>query len=141
MEIKDCQPNTGKIDIVAVVVSKDDARTFEKFGKSGQVCNAKIKDETGEITLTLWNEDVDKVNVGDKIHVQNGWCSEFRDQKQLSSGKFGTIEVLNSGEVFTNDPGLLQPGAQGAPEGQEGMMPQENASEDGPVDDVEEFVG
>ena len=119
MEVKDVQANQGNIDLVVEVVSKEEPRTFEKFGKEGRVCNAKVKDETGELKLTLWNEDVDKVNVGDKIHLENGWCSEYRDEKQLSSGKFGKIEVVGkadskpqaenkSTEMFTNDPEMLQ---------------------------------
>ena len=62
--------------------------------------------------MTLWNEDVDKVNAGDKIHLQNGLCSEFKGEIQISSGKFGKIEVVEQGnpEVLTNDPNLLNPG-------------------------------
>ena len=97
MEIKDVQANTGNLDLVLIVTEKDEPRTFEKFGKTGRVCNTKVKDDTGEMKLTLWNEDVDKVKVGDKIHLKNGWCSEFRDEKQLSSGKFGEIEVIEPG--------------------------------------------
>ncbi len=97
MELKDVQANTGNIDLVLMITAKDEPRTFEKFGKTGRVCNAKVKDETGEMKLTLWNEDIDKVKVGDKIHLKNGWCSEFRDEKQLSSGKFGEIEVVEAG--------------------------------------------
>lgn len=109
MEIKDIEANQGKVDIVATVVSKDEARTFEKFGKEGKVCNAQLKDETGSVKLTLWNDDVDKVNVGDKIHVQNGWCGEYKGEKQLSSGKFGSIEVVGADDpgVLTNDEGVL----------------------------------
>lgn len=110
MEIKDIRPQQGNIDLVLEVVDKDEPRMFEKFGKQGQVCNAKVKDETGEISLTLWNDDIDRINVGDKIHLQNGWCSEFRGEKQLSAGKFGKIEVIEQGqkEVFTNSPEMLQ---------------------------------
>jgi replication factor A1 len=109
MEIKDVQANQGNVDIVAQVSVKEDERTFEKFGKSGRVCSAMIKDATGEIKLTLWNDDVDSVKVGDKIHIQNGWCSEYQGEKQLSSGKFGKIEVVDAGpaEVLTNDPNML----------------------------------
>jgi replication factor A1 len=96
MEIKDIQPNQGNIDLVLTVTEKGDTRTFEKFGKAGSVCTAKVKDDSGEIKLTLWNEDIDKVKVGDKIHLKNGWCSEYQGEKQLSSGKFGEIEVLES---------------------------------------------
>ena len=144
MNISDVQANQGNIDIVAVVVEKEEPRTFEKFGKQGRVCNAKLKDESGEIKLTLWNEDIETVKVGDKIHLQNGWCSEFRDEKQLSSGKFGKIEVVDKPaeeapqEVLTNDPGLLQP--QAAPEGMapEGQAPAEEVSAEEETEELAE---
>ena len=140
MEIKDLKANTGNVDIVASVVEKETARSFEKFGKQGRVCKAKLRDETGEVKLTLWNEDVDKVNVGDKIHLQNGWCSEYQGETQLSSGKFGKIEVVGKSaavekgtkskaapQMFTNDPGLLNPQA---PEGSEEQDEDEVSMED-----------
>ena len=110
MEIKDIQARQGNIDVVFTIVSKDEPRTFEKFGKEGRVCNAKGKDDSGEITLTLWNEQIDEVSIGDKVHVQNGWCSEYRDQKQLSTGKFGKLEIVEKATadtVLTNDPEML----------------------------------
>lgn len=118
MELKDIKPNSGKIDVVVHVVTKESPRTFDKFGKKGKVCNALVQDETGKVTLTLWNEDVDKVDVGDKVHVENGWCSEYKGEKQLSAGKFGKIEVVGKNEkapeVFTNDPSILKsPGGDG----------------------------
>src|SRR3990167_6045371 len=105
MEIKDIRPNMGKIDVTLEVVKKEEPRSFEKFGKKGKVCNAVAKDMSGQITLTLWNDDIDKVKVGDQIHIENGWCSEFKGEKQLSTGKFGKIEVVGQGtaKVLTND--------------------------------------
>ena len=93
MQIKDLKPKTGNVDIVVEIVEKTEPRTFEKFGKPGRVCNATIKDETGKITLTLWNEDCDKVNAGDTVHIINGWVSEWQGELQLSTGKFGKLEV------------------------------------------------
>lgn len=94
MKINELKANSGNIDIVGEVISKEEPRVFEKFGKQGRVCSAQIKDETGEIKLSLWNDDIGRVNVGDKIHLQNGWCSEFKQEKQLSAGKFGKLEVM-----------------------------------------------
>jgi len=128
MKIKDVKANTGKIDLTAEVVSKEEPRTFEKFGKSGQVCNAKLKDASGEIKFTLWNEDIEKVSVGDKIKLENGWCSEFKGEKQLSTGKFGKLEIVDAStkaasgkspkvgkekevtEVLSNDPNFINQG-------------------------------
>ena len=94
MNIKDIKPNQGSITVEAEVLSKQEPRSFSKFGKEGRVCNATIADSTGEITLTLWNDDIEKVNVGDKVKLENGWCSEFKEQKQVSSGKFGKLEIV-----------------------------------------------
>lgn len=97
MEIKDLQPRQGKIDITVDITDKGDVREFDKFGKKGRVCNATAKDKTGEIKLSLWNEQVDQVSVGDKVKITNGYVSEFQGEKQLSTGKFGTLEVLSKG--------------------------------------------
>tara|TARA_Y100000310_G_C20162858_1_gene570008 strand:- start:32 stop:316 length:285 start_codon:yes stop_codon:yes gene_type:complete len=94
MQIKDLVPNTGKIDVTVSVTAKDEPREFEKFGKTGRVCKATVKDDSGEIKLTLWNDDVDKVAVGDTIKINNGWCSEYQGEKQLSTGKFGSLEKV-----------------------------------------------
>jgi len=94
MAIKDLQAKQGNANVVATIISKENARDFQKFGKPGKVCNAMIKDETGELKLTLWNEQIDSVNVGDKIEVKNGYVNEWQGEKQLSTGKFGSLEVL-----------------------------------------------
>jgi len=129
MEIKDLQPNQGNIDLVLNVKEKEDERTFEKFGKSGRVCKATVVDGSGEVKLTLWNEDVDKVNAGDKIHLKNGWCSEYQGEKQLSSGKFGTIDVLE------NTSTEQEPAEQ--PAGQEPGEVLTNAVPEGPTEELE----
>jgi len=97
VQIKDLEVRQGDVDIVAEVVEKGEIREFQKFGRTGRVCNAKIKDETGEMNLTLWNEQIDQVNAGDKVHIINGYVNEFQGEKQLTTGKFGKLEVVEKG--------------------------------------------
>ena len=92
--IKDLKAREGNVDVVVEVVSKEEPREFEKFGKTGKVCNAVIKDESGETKLTLWNDDIDKVNIGDKLHITNGYVNEWQGDLQLTTGKFGKLEVV-----------------------------------------------
>ena len=98
MAIADLKARQGKIDIVVEVTAKEEPREFEKFGKTGKVCSATVKDDTGEVKLSLWNEQVDKVNVGDKVHIINGYVNEFQGELQLTAGKFGKLEVVDSVE-------------------------------------------
>lgn len=97
MTIAELKPKQGKVDLICTVIEKAESRQFAKFGQSGRVCSAKAKDETGEITLTLWNDQVDQVNVGDKIHITNGYVNEWQSQMQLTTGRFGKLEVLEKG--------------------------------------------
>ncbi len=97
MAIADLQAKQGKVDLTADIVAKEEPRTFNKFGKEGKVCNATLQDDSGSIKLTLWNDQVDQVNIGDKIKITNGYVSEWQGEKQLSTGKFGTLEVIGNG--------------------------------------------
>jgi len=102
MEIKDLQARQGNVEIVATVKEISEPREFEKFGKTGKVANAIIEDVSGKIKLSLWNEQVDKVNVGDKVHIMNGYVSEWQGELQLTTGKFGQLEIIKDSEEETN---------------------------------------
>lgn len=93
MKIADLQSKQGKIDVEGKIIDKQEPREFEKFGNKGKVCNCTLKDDSGKISLTLWNEDVDKVKIGDKVKVTNGYVNEFQGEKQLTAGRFGKVEV------------------------------------------------
>ena len=96
MKLSELKAGQGKVDIDVTVKSKQDPRVMNKYGKELKVANAVITDESGEMKLTLRNADVDKVNVGDKIRITNGYVSEFNGEKQLTSGKYGKLEVVKT---------------------------------------------
>ena len=98
MAISDLQAKQGNVDVTGEVMSKETVREFEKFGKKGRVCNAMLKDDSGEIKLSLWNEQVDQVNVGDQIHISNGYVNEWQGEKQLTTGRMGKLEVVGKRE-------------------------------------------
>ena len=93
MEVKDLQPNTS-VDILELdVIEVEEPREFTNFRGAGRVANARAKDESGEIKLTLWNEQVDTVKSGDKVTIENGWVKDFRGELQVSTGKLGKLTV------------------------------------------------
>jgi len=94
MKISELQSGQGKIDIEVEIVDVTEPKEFNKFGRTGKVANATAKDDSGEIKMSLWNEQVDLVKPGMKVKIVNGWCSEYQGEKQLSTGKFGRLEVL-----------------------------------------------
>jgi ssDNA-binding replication factor A large subunit len=95
MKLKELKSGQGKVDIEAVVKTKGEVKVMNKFGNELKLSNAIISDDSGDIALTLWNADAEKVKVGDKIKITNGYVSEFNGKLQLTSGKFGKLEVIN----------------------------------------------
>ncbi|MCH8004110.1 MAG: hypothetical protein IH934_05775 [Nanoarchaeota archaeon] len=94
MVIKDLKIREGNVNIVVDIVDVGDVREFEKFGRAGKVATAVAKDETGDIKLTLWNDQIDTVKAGDKVQITNGYVSEWQGEPQLTTGKMGKLEVL-----------------------------------------------
>lgn len=83
------------MDITVTVKSIEAPRTFDKFGKQISVANAIVVDESGEVKMTLWNDDIEKVKAGDMVKITNGYVNEFKGELQLTTGKFGKLEVLD----------------------------------------------
>lgn len=95
LNIKELKPRAVVPEITLEIVSLGPPREFANERGSGKVCSAAAKDDTGEeVVLSLWNEQIDLVSEGSKIKIENGWCSEFQGQKQVSTGKFGKMEIL-----------------------------------------------
>ena len=94
MKISDIKSGQGKIEVEADVVSVSEPKEINKFGKPLKVATAILKDESGTVKFSLWNQDVDKVKAGDRIKVTNGYANEFNGEIQLTAGKFGKFEVI-----------------------------------------------
>ena len=99
MQVKELKPRQGNVNIELEVIEVGEVREFQKFGNVGRVATAIAKDDTGQIKVSLWNEDVDRVKEGDRIRITNGWVSEFQGENQLSAGRLGKLEIVGKGEL------------------------------------------
>jgi replication factor A1 len=95
LNIKDLRNGMRRVTVEAKVVEKGEPRQVRSRYKDETytVADAKIEDETGSIKLTLWNEQIDQVNVDNKIKIENGYVTSFKGEIQLNVGKFGTLTV------------------------------------------------
>ena len=101
MQISELRIAQGNVDVEGIVTEIGDTRTFDKFGRELKVANAILKDDSGSIKLTLWNDDISRFKNGDKIKINNGYVNEFQGEKQLTAGKFGNMELVESGNQST----------------------------------------
>lgn len=93
MKISDLKEGMGKVSLEVKIVSKEEPREVStKFGET-KVANAIIEDDTGRFKLSLWGDDAD-IPEGSKVKIENGFVSSYREELQLSAGKFGKISVV-----------------------------------------------
>jgi len=97
VKIGSLTPRSRGVNIVAKVVEKPPEKVVSsQYDQSShRLSEALIADETGAINLILWDDNIDKVNEGDTIAVNNGYVKVFRGRMQLNIGKYGNVEVLN----------------------------------------------
>lgn len=77
-----------------VVEGESEIRTIEKNGRTLRIAEVVLKDRTGIIPLTLWNEQIEEVKMGDRIVIINGHVNSFNHIKRLNIGFYGHVKVF-----------------------------------------------
>jgi replication factor A1 len=98
-QIKNLTAKQTDVNVQGTIKEVSPPREFQKYGKPGRVANSILEDESGQIVLTLWNEDVDNIKAGDKIKVVNGYVNEWRGDLQLTAGRKGSLEKISDEET------------------------------------------
>ncbi|MBS7646968.1 DNA-binding protein [Candidatus Bathyarchaeota archaeon] len=95
MKIKELRNGMKRVNIKAKVIDKTTPReVISRFkDTTHKVATAIIADETGTVKLTLWNEQVDQVNINDTVKVENGYVTSFKGEIQLNVGRYGKLTV------------------------------------------------
>lgn len=89
------KPQNRLEPVEGVIDSISEPRTVNlKTGGQAQVADAMLKDDTGQIKLTLWDAQIKMVKQGSKVRIENGYISTFRGENSLNVGKYGKLEVL-----------------------------------------------
>ena len=107
VKVSDLQPYSKQVNTTVKIVQKGEARetVSRQDGTTHRVLDALVGDETGAIYMTLWDENIDKVNEGDSVMVKNGYVRPFKGSMRLNIGRYGSLEPAESalGDVNTQN--------------------------------------
>jgi ssDNA-binding replication factor A large subunit len=94
MKINEIKRGASNISIQAKVIDISDSRDVQtKYGKRS-VADATLEDDSGQISLTLWEEKITSIKVGDVVNLAGAYVTEFRDKLQLNIPRTGKIEIV-----------------------------------------------
>jgi ssDNA-binding replication factor A large subunit len=79
-KVGELTPQSRAVNVTAKVVSKSEVRDIPmgRDGSAHRVCDALVGDETGSIYLTLWDDNIEKINEG--YDVVSGWRADRKDK-------------------------------------------------------------
>ena len=76
------------------IVNISDTRNVNTRYGPRSVADAILEDETGSIKLTLWEEKIESVHIGDRIKINDAYVTEFRNELQLNIPRSGKLEII-----------------------------------------------
>jgi len=96
LKIKELKDGMRRVDVTARVIEKSEPREVRsRYGDQMlRVADAMLSDDTGTIKLTLWNEQIDQVDVNNSVRIDNGYVTTFRGEIQLNVGRYGKLSVI-----------------------------------------------
>lgn len=94
--IQDIRNGQQRIIVEGCVEDISNTRTVKsrKTGEDLKVADATISDETGSIKLVLWNNQIPQVKPNTSIRIEEGFAQSYKDELQLSIGKWGMVITL-----------------------------------------------
>ena len=95
VKVEKLDPESRQVNVTVKVVTKGEARetVSRRDGSTHKVVDALVGDETGAVYLTLWDDNIEKVNEGDTINVKNGCVTLFRGSMRRNIGRYGSLET------------------------------------------------
>jgi replication factor A1 len=94
MKINEIKRGMANISIEGRVIDISEPRQVQtKYGPRN-VADAIIEDDSGQVSLTLWEEKIKSISVGNTISINGAFVTFFKDKLQLNIPKTGKIEVL-----------------------------------------------
>jgi replication factor A1 len=90
LNIRDLKPGMSFVNIrVTVSEILKPKQVITGKGVEHEILEAKVEDETGAVTLVLWDEKILPLKVGDVLQIRNGFVTSFKGEWKINVGKYG----------------------------------------------------
>jgi replication factor A1 len=96
MKIGELKQGSSNVAVEGKIIDIGEPRQVNTRYGSKRVADAVIEDDSGQIKLSLWEDQISKVAIGDTVVISGAYVTAFRDQLQLSIPRSGKLEVADS---------------------------------------------
>ncbi len=95
--IEELSTDMNRIVVEGTIVEKAVPRQVrsKRRWQTLTVTEATLKDNTDDIVLVLWNEQIKQCVVDDRVRIEGGYMKKYRGLRQLNVGKVGKLITLD----------------------------------------------
>jgi replication factor A1 len=92
--VEDLGPEDDDVEITGRIEELPRPRAVSTRYGQKRITTVRFADDTGEIDLTLWEEEIDEIEEGARVRVEGAYVREWGDGIQLNISREGEIEKL-----------------------------------------------
>lgn len=92
--VEELGPEDDDVEITGNIKELPNPRAVSTQYGQKKIVTCVFEDDTGEIDLTLWEEEIDAVEEGSEVQITGAYVREWGDDIQLNIGRDGNIEVV-----------------------------------------------
>lgn len=93
MKIGEVKPSMSNVSVTGKVIDIAEPREVNTRYGTKRVADAVLEDDSGQIKLSLWEDQISSVAIGDTVTVTGAYVTTFRDQVQLNIPRSGKLQV------------------------------------------------
>jgi replication factor A1 len=98
IKIEELETGSRNVDTMVKVIhiSTPKRVTSRRDLSSHRVAEALVGDDTGSVYMTLWDDDITKIEEDQYLEIKNAHIKLFRESIRLSLGRYGSYDVVDN---------------------------------------------
>ncbi len=94
LTVEELDAESDDVEITGKIKELPTPRAVSTQYGQKRITTVVFEDDTGEIDLTLWEEEIDAIEEGAEVEITGAYVREWGDTIQLNIGRDGNIEQV-----------------------------------------------
>ena len=94
LTVEELEADSDNVEIEGTIKKLPTPRAVSTQYGQKRIVTVVFEDDTGEIDLTLWEEEIDAIEEGADVQIEGAYVREWADDIQLNIGRDGNIEMI-----------------------------------------------
>lgn len=95
LTVEELDAESDDVEITGTIKRLPTPRAVSTQYGQKRITTVVFEDDTGEIDLTLWEEEIDAIEEGADVQIEGAYVREWADDIQLNIGRDGSIEQVD----------------------------------------------